>query len=123
MASTIRYKGFTTKMAGNRLYDVQLAKQDLLNQIMTKKGERVMAPEFGCIVWDYLFDPLTPAIEKVIKDDINRIVSEDIRLETIGVTVIEQANGFVLAVDLLYIPEDLTDTLVVEFDKQTSEAR
>ena len=118
-----RYKGFSTKVSGNRLYDIQLAKQDLLNHIMTKKGERVMAPEFGSIVWDYLFDPLTPAIEKIIQDDIMGIIREDVRFEPISVTIIEQANGFTLAINLLYIPEDLTDQLVVEFDRTTSEAR
>lgn len=118
-----RYKGFSTLTTGNRLYDISLAKQDLLNQIMTKKGERVMAPEFGCIVWDYLFDPLTPAIQKVVRDDIIRIVSEDIRFSTISIDLTEQNNGFTLAVNLLYIPEDLTDMLVVEFDRTISEAR
>jgi len=118
-----RYKGFSTLTAGNRLYDISLAKQDLLNQIMTKKGERVMAPEFGCIVWDYLFDPLTPAIQKVIRDDIIRIVSEDVRFSTISIDLTEQNSGFTLTINLLYIPEDLTDMLVVEFDKTRSEAR
>jgi phage baseplate assembly protein W len=118
-----RYKGFSTKFTGNKLYDIQLAKQDLLNHIMTKKGERVMAPEFGSIVWDYLFDPLTPAIEKIIQDDIMGIIREDVRFEPISVTLIEQANGFTLAINLLYIPEDLTDQLVVEFDRTISEAR
>ena len=65
-----KYKGFTSKVAGAKVYDVSLAKQDLLNHIMTKKGERVMAPEFGSIVWDYLFDPLTPAIEKIIQESL-----------------------------------------------------
>ena len=119
----IRYKGFTTKVAGNKLYDIQIAKQDLLNHIMTKKGERVMAPEFGSIVWDYLFDPLTPAIEKIIKDDIDSIIKEDVRFQPITISIIEQDNGFMLVCNVLYIPEDLTDQLIVEFDRQSSEAR
>jgi phage baseplate assembly protein W len=119
----IRYKGFTTKVAGNKLYDIQIAKQDLLNHIMTKKGERVMAPEFGSIVWDYLFDPLTPAIEKIIKDDIESIIKEDVRFQPITISIIEQDNGFMLVCNVLYIPEDLTDQLIVEFDRQSSEAR
>ena len=119
----IRYKGFTTKVAGNKLYDIQIAKQDLLNHIMTKKGESVMAPEFGSIVWDYLFDPLTPAIEKIIKDDIESIIKEDVRFQPITISIIEQDNGFMLVCNVLYIPEDLTDQLIVEFDRQSSEAR
>ena len=119
----LRYKGFTTKLPSNKLYDISLAKQDLLNHIMTKKGERVMAPDFGSIVWDYLFDPMTPAIEKIIQDDIEDIVSQDIRFELISVNIIEVANGFTLAVQLYYKPEDTTDQLLVEFDRTLSEAR
>jgi hypothetical protein len=116
-----RYKGFTTLVAGNKLYDIELAKQDLLNHIMTKKGERVMAPEFGCIVWDYLFDPLTPAIEKLIRDDVESIIAEDVRFVNLGVNVIEVPNGFTLAVQLLYVPEDVTDQLLVDFNRTISE--
>ena len=116
-----KYKGFTSRVAGAKVYDVSLAKQDLLNHIMTKKGERVMAPEFGSIVWDYLFDPLTPAIEKIIQDDITNIVSQDVRFQMLGINVVEVANGFTLLVQLYYIPDDLTDQLLVEFDRTISE--
>ena len=40
------------------------AKNNLLNLIMTKKGERVMQPEFGCDIWKLLFEP-------IIRDDID----------------------------------------------------
>lgn len=116
-----RYKGFTTLVSGNKLYDIELAKQDLLNHIMTKKGERVMAPEFGSIVWDYLFDPLTPAVEKLIRDDIEDIISQDVRFVNLGVNVIEVPNGFTLAIQLLYVPEDVTDQLLVDFNRTISE--
>ena len=118
-----KYKGFTSKVAGAKVYDVSLAKQELLNHIMTKKGERVMAPEFGSIVWDYLFDPLTPAIEKIIQDDITNIVSQDVRFQMLGINVVEVANGFTLLVQLYYIPDDLTDQLLVEFDRTISETK
>jgi phage baseplate assembly protein W len=34
------------------------AKDNLKNLILTKKGERLMQPEFGCDVWKVLFEPL-----------------------------------------------------------------
>lgn len=118
-----KYKGFTSKVAGSKVYDVGLAKQDLLNHIMTKKGERVMAPEFGSIVWDYLFDPLTPAIQKIIRDDIESIIAQDIRFTSLGTNVVEVPNGFTLLVQLYYIPDDLSDQLLVEFDRTISETK
>jgi phage baseplate assembly protein W len=35
-------------------------KSNFLNLILTRKGERVHQPEFGCGIHDYLFEQLTP---------------------------------------------------------------
>ncbi len=29
--------------------------------LSTALGERVMRPEFGCAIWDHIFDPITPS--------------------------------------------------------------
>jgi len=34
------------------------AKDSLTNLIMTRKGERVMQPEFGCDIWELLFEQI-----------------------------------------------------------------
>ena len=34
------------------------AKSNLINLILTKKGERLMQPEFGCDIWRILFEPI-----------------------------------------------------------------
>ena len=59
------YKGFSTTNPDNRgskLYDFELIKQNILNHFNTRKGQRVMNPTFGTIIWDTLMEPLTPAI-------------------------------------------------------------
>ena len=49
------------------------AKSNLINLIMTRKGERVMQPEFGCDIWELLFEPIS---EDVISTQIeNSILS------------------------------------------------
>jgi phage baseplate assembly protein W len=35
-------------------------KSNFINLILTRKGERVHQPEFGCDIHEYLFEPLTP---------------------------------------------------------------
>lgn len=52
------------------------AKDNLVNLIMTRKGERVMQPEFGCDIWKLVFEPITQEIlniqiENTIVDAVN----------------------------------------------------
>lgn len=49
------------------------AKDNLMNLILTRKGERVMYPEFGCDIWGLLFEPIiTGDIDSKIEDTIVR---------------------------------------------------
>ena len=50
------------------------AKDNLTNLILTKKGERLMQPDFGCDVWKVLFEPLVD-IEMVLENSITSAVS------------------------------------------------
>lgn len=50
------------------------AKDNLLNLILTKKGERLMQPEFGCDVWKVLFEPMSD-IDTVLENSITTAVS------------------------------------------------
>lgn len=53
------------------------AKDNLKNLILTKKGERVMNPEFGCDVWRVLFEQLVEEqIEVQIENTILDAVSK-----------------------------------------------
>jgi phage baseplate assembly protein W len=50
------------------------AKDNLINLILTKKGERLMQPEFGCDVWKVLFEPMMD-IEMALENSITSAVS------------------------------------------------
>ena len=115
------YKGFSTvdpTSVSTKLYDYELVKQDLLNQFNTRKGERVMNPAFGTIIWDLIFEPLTPTIKQQISDDIDRILSSDPRIIPTQVTIIEQDYGFYLELTLTYADTDQSETLKLAFDKE-----
>jgi phage baseplate assembly protein W len=56
---------------------IDQAKDSLSNLLLTKKGERVMYPEFGCDIWRVLFEPIIDddiqtRLETVIIDAVNR---------------------------------------------------
>jgi phage baseplate assembly protein W len=45
------------------------AKDNIKNLILTRKGERLMQPEFGCDVWKVLFEPMDgQIIENLIEN-------------------------------------------------------
>jgi phage baseplate assembly protein W len=50
---------------------IQQARFNLINLILTKKGERVGQPDFGCDVWKVLFEPIISGnIESKIENTI-----------------------------------------------------
>ncbi len=51
------------------------AKDNLKNLILTKKGERMMQPDFGCDVWRVLFEQISGDIEQTIESTIVQAVS------------------------------------------------
>lgn len=55
--------GINRRSISNGIFPVNFttidqAKDNLINLIMTKKGERLMQPSFGCDIWDVLFNPI-----------------------------------------------------------------
>jgi hypothetical protein len=79
MATYIGYSTVENQNSSKILVDKELAIRDLMNHFYTKKGERVMNPEFGSIIWDLLFDPLDGLTESLAKEDVERIVRSDPR--------------------------------------------
>lgn len=114
------YKGFSTvdeSSTNVKLYDFELIKQDLLNQFNTRKGERLMNPQFGSIIWDLLFEPLTVEIKQLIANDIDRILASDPRVTPTFVNIVEQDYGFLLELTLVYGGTDVSDSMILSFDK------
>jgi phage baseplate assembly protein W len=120
------FKGYSTigREFGNfKLYDIELAKRDLLNEFYTRKGERVMSPMFGSIVWDLLFDPLTDDTIEQIKEDCVRIVSKDPRLKLEQLDVRDSEHTITVAILLHYVPTATTTELLATFNRITASER
>lgn len=116
------FKGYSTvgKESGNfKIYDIELVKRDLLNEIYTRKGERLMSPTYGYIVWDVLFDPLTDEVVELIREDTLRIVSRDPRLELNSLNVTEDVDlqTITVAVILNYVPTATLTELTAVFSR------
>jgi phage baseplate assembly protein W len=118
----ITYRGFSTTLSTKKysLTDFVLAKQDLINYFQIRKGEKLMQPEFGTIIWDMLFEPLNDETQQIITDDITRIAGYDPRLAVGQVAVSQQDRGFLVEISLTYIPTDQTDLIALNFNKNSN---
>ena len=84
------YRGISTVNPENSstvLYDLALIKQDLLNHFHIRQGEKLSNPEFGTIIWDALFEPLTDDMRNAIKDNVTEIVNYDQIVSVISLKV------------------------------------
>lgn len=117
---TKMYKGFSTVSTATEnynLYDFDLIKQDLLNHFYTRQGERLMNPTFGTIIWDLIFEPLTPQVKDLILQNVNQIVNYDPRVQAENVIITSYDTGLQLQVTLKYVPYNIQQTLQLRFDQ------
>lgn len=115
------YKGFST-LAGvksNQLYDIDIIKQDLINHFYTRRGERVMNPEFGSIIWDMLYEPLDESNKEEIYDDCKRIIANDPRVEMANMSVNEFESGLRIEIGINVLPYNKSATLLLNFERET----
>ena len=115
------YKGFSSvgdTSFGTRLYDFQLVQQDIINNFNTRKGERVMNPEFGTIIWALIYDPLTDELKQAVVDDVNRILQYDPRAVPVEVNLVEQPYGLQLECTLSFVGSNQVEVLRLAFDKE-----
>lgn len=113
------YKGYSTKLGNNkvRITDADLIKQDLINHFNIRRGEKLMNPDFGTIIWDSLFEPLTEQLRNQIIEDVTRIANNDPRLKVESILVDQYDNGLILEVRLLYVNTNETENLRLTFDR------
>lgn len=120
MAQSLFY-GFSTAGKGptnNELSDIDLIKQDILNSFYTRKGERVMYPQFGSIIWDMLYEPLTETNKELIINDAIDIIKSEPRVTLQDTRVGEFEHGIRLEIDVVYTPFNAVGTLEIDFDRR-----
>jgi phage baseplate assembly protein W len=114
------YKGFSTvnqTSQGYALYDLELIKQDLLNQFHIRRGERLMNPTFGTVIWDNLFEPMTEDLKSTIVDNVSEIINYDPRLVAKNVIVTTYESGIQIECILQYLPYNIQQSMQLRFDQ------
>jgi phage baseplate assembly protein W len=112
------YKGFSTynRTKKFKLTDRELINQDLFNNFNIKKGEKLMQPNFGTIIWNMMFEPLTEETKNLMANDVKRIVAYDPRTRATNVIVTQFEYGIQIEIELLYVSSNEVDRIRLNFD-------
>jgi uncharacterized protein len=111
------YIGFSTQdFLVSRTFtktNVEIVKQDILNMLFTRKGERVMMGAFGTIIPDLVFQPLDEITIRQVHDEVLDVINFDPRVQVINFTVSPNfdTQSITVSADLLYIELNITDNL------------
>ena len=113
------YKGFSSKenKSNFKLYDIDLVKQDLINHFHIKKGEKLENPNFGTVIWDLLFEPMTEEVRTLIAKDVEEIINFDPRIAVQAVNVDSTDQGIQITAELLYLPFNVSERMTFDFDR------
>lgn len=116
------YLGFSTynRVRKFKLTDFELVRQDLFNHFQIRRGEKLMNPNFGTIIWNVIYEPYTDTLREAIIQDVKNIVSYDPRIAVENINLTELDNGIQLEIDLRYLLTNETNTLSMQFDRDSS---
>ena len=121
MSMATLFRGFSTVdrvKAPFSVNDVELVKRDLLNEFNTRKGERLMRPNYGSLVWDLLMNPEDSFTNDEIKEDIQRIIDKEQRVELINIDIFTSDHSIRAEVELEYVILKSKDVLYLEFTRE-----
>lgn len=114
------YSTVETNVKKQQFADIELIKRDLLNHFYTRKGERAMMPTYGCGIWDMFFDQFDEIAQDIIIDECTKVIAADSRVSLQNIYVNKLDQGFIVQMDILYVPFNVVSTFSVEFDNRTN---
>lgn len=112
------YRGFSTieQVKKFKLTDLELVKQNLFNHFNIRKGEKLMQPNFGSVIWSMMFEPLNEETKNLIQADVKKVVGYDPRTRVRNVIITQFDHGVQLDIEMEYLPTNQSDTLRLSFD-------
>lgn len=119
------YRGFNTKDyeetgRGFDIYNVECIQNDLMNEIFTVKGERVMMPKYGTRIPLLVFEIADQDTEKVIREDLDQVFKNDPRVKLLNLDVIPSTSKQTLIVvcKVQYVEFNVVKDLRIEINSR-----
>lgn len=119
-----RFIGFNTQGQFKKftLTDFDLIKRDLLNAFNIRQGQLPGRPEYGTVLWDYLFENQLEELQKSIQQEIQRVAGGDPRVYISDIQTFPQENGILIQIELTVLPSSDAERLSIFFDLQQRNA-
>ena len=102
-----------------RLTNAELVVQDLVNALNIRKGEKVGQPNYGTTLWDFVFEPNTRDVTQQLENELQRVVSQDPRLNVNRIQAYPREGGILVELELAVTPFNNAGDLNLFFDNQT----
>lgn len=125
MATKNLYRGTSfrnfSKNKSIKLFDIELVKKDILNNIFTRRGERVKMFTYGTRIPDLVFEPLDDIVLDIINEDLNSVIAGEPRVDLVDLRIVPlyDRNVVIASMVLYYVELDFTDTLSVNITFET----
>lgn len=110
-----QYKKFT-------LTDYPLIKRDLLNAFNIRQGQLPGRPEYGTVLWDFLFEAQLEELQTQITNEVQRVAGGDPRIYISDVQAYPQDNGILIELQLTVLPSTDAERLAIFFNDLTRSA-
>jgi phage baseplate assembly protein W len=114
------YRGISTANPENTsftFYDIALIKQDIINHFHIRQGEKLENPEFGTIIWDVLYEPMTENIIQAIAENVTEIINYDPRVNVDRISVETYESGIIVECEITYLPYNISESMRLKFDE------
>jgi phage baseplate assembly protein W len=102
--------------------DFELIKIDLLNAFNIKQGQVVGRPQYGTVIWNYLFENQSEETERDLYNEIQRVCGGDPRVYVNSINLFPQQNGILIEVDLMVVPSTDAQRLNIFFNQEQRSA-
>jgi phage baseplate assembly protein W len=114
------YTGFSSKnfyLNGKdfSVRDEDLIKEDIINHIFTKKGERVNMPNWGTRIPEMAFEPLDDTTLEIIQTDLAEVIAYEKRVKLLKLLMVPDYdnNALMAQIVLEFYPSGTVDTLLL----------
>lgn len=117
-----RFKGLITRNKRRGPYnatDAELTKMDILHELQTRRGSRIMNVTYGSNLHLYLGEPNVKSVQDAVRDDVIQVIERDPRVRVMQVSVELEEHAIKVGAQIEYVPNAVTDNLYLIFTEQT----